>query len=65
MLWLQGEAVFETHSFRDAEPHSVISHNDKKNDEMSPKKREQTVNISTTTHDPCLPRTAKQDSDVC
>ena len=29
-LWLQGEAAFETHSFRDAEAQPVIPQNDKK-----------------------------------
>ena len=30
VLWLQGEAAFETHSFRHAEPQPVIPQNDKK-----------------------------------
>ena len=34
-LWLQGEAAFEIHSFRDAEPQPVIPLNEKKNGEMS------------------------------
>ena len=29
-LWLQGEAAFETHSFRDAESQPVIQQKDKK-----------------------------------
>ena len=29
-LWLQGEAAFETHSFRDAEPQPMITQNDNK-----------------------------------
>ena len=29
-LWLQGEAAFETHSFRDAEPQPVIPQHDEK-----------------------------------
>ena len=29
-LWLQGEAAFETHSFRDTEPQPVNPQNDEK-----------------------------------
>ena len=42
-LWLQGEASFETHSFRDAESQPVIPHNSKKNHEMSLKERDPTI----------------------
>ena len=36
-LWLQGEAAFEMHSFKDAEPQRAILLNDRKNHEISPK----------------------------
>ena len=64
-LWLQGEAAFEAHSFREAEPQPGIPHNDKKKHELSPKQPDQARNISMTTNDPCLLSTVKQGSDVC
>ena len=64
-LWVQGEAVLQTLSSRDAKPQPVIAPYAKKNYEMSPRQLRTGINISLTPKDPFVPSTAWQCSDVC
>ena len=65
VLWLQGEAASQTHSFRDAEPQPVIPPNANKNHGKFPKKLRPGISTSMSTTDLCLPNTAWQWSVVC
>ena len=54
-LWLQGYAASQAHSFRDAEPHPVITPNAKNNHEIFTKQLKTGINISLSTIDLRLP----------
>ena len=51
-LWLQGEAVLQTHSFRDAEPQQVIPTNTKKMVSNVSRQLRLGITISLTPNDP-------------
>ena len=64
VIWLQGEAALQTHSFRDADPQPVVLQNAKKFHGMSPKHFRPGLNTSLITTNPCLYSTAWQCSVV-
>ena len=64
-LWLQGEAAFETHSYRDAEPQSVIPLNEEKILKCLPSSHTKPKNIILTTIYMYIPSTVYQGRVVC